>query len=91
MSFLRYLFRPGWWVMLCPYSDGWDKRLNELLDGHEFEAVNEYSARIGGVELWIANHPYASMRPYNFNVRARRSTIERAHNKLMANLGRAKQ
>lgn len=83
---LRVLFTPSCWVQNHPYSRAWDRRLRELLDEHDFVLVDEFTARLGDYEIWIANQPYASMYPWRgpigkVHVRAKRGTILEAHDK----------
>jgi hypothetical protein len=67
------------------YNPLWDRLFNVLMDKHKFEITGPYTARLGNCDVWIGNHPYASMRPYNnYNqFRPSRATIERAHKKLI--------
>lgn len=37
----------------------WTRELNHLLDRHEILRCDEYTARIGGVDVWIANWPHS--------------------------------
>jgi hypothetical protein len=83
-SGLKYLFQPSWWIQIHPFSAAWDKELNWLIDSYEFERITEYTATIGGLELWTANYPYGSFHPVNMQVRAHRATIERAFQHLIA-------
>lgn len=83
LSNFPFLFRPSWWIMNYTYSAEWDKQLTLLLDQHTFTNISEYEATLGGVKLWVSNHPYGSMRPDILRVRASRATILRAHNQLI--------
>lgn len=85
---LRVLLNPACWLQNHPYSAAWDKELRRLLATEKFEGVDEYTARIGGREIWIANHPYASMRPYGNmpGCRPKRTTILAARENLMSDL-----
>lgn len=83
-SFLYFLFRPSWWHQNYPYSKAWSDRLNELMDEHEFESIGSSTAKLGGVEIWVANHPYASFYVYHgIRVLPDRSTRKRAMEKLI--------
>ena len=46
-----------------PVSDGscelWSAELNALLDRHGIAWANVYVARVGSIDVWIANWPYA--------------------------------
>lgn len=83
---IRVLLTPSCWIQNKPYSAKWNALLNKLLMEEEFTDVTEFYARIGGIQVWINNHPYASFSPYhgNFelNIRPRRSTILKAYDKL---------
>lgn len=86
-EFLFFLSKPGYHTMNNPVSMEWDKQLNELMDKHKFERINTCMAKIGGVTVWVANHPYASFTPMDktqlpSSIRPRRMTIYRAWKKL---------
>ena len=85
-TFFRYLLRPRYWVMNYPYCEAWDKKLRELMTAHRFEAVDRYHARIDGILVWVANHPYASFTPVDMGVRPSRRTIEAAHLKYVTDV-----
>jgi hypothetical protein len=76
---LKFIFMPSYWIMNYPYSREWDIKLNELLDNHEFTEIGHYYAKLGNANIWITNHPYASMtlRNPDIGVRPSRLTIER--------------
>ena len=84
---LQFIFKPRYWVMNYEYSPKWDKELNKLLNEHTFDESKDkgYTAFLGGMYIWIANHPYASFMPYDtkFKGKARfrpsRLTIQRAY------------
>lgn len=80
---------PRYWFMSYPYSDAWDARLNQLMEQNTFKWASPCQAKLGGVHVWIENHPYASFSPYKpaqINVRPSRLTIIRAHRKLVTDL-----
>lgn len=82
---LQFIFKPFYWAMNSPYSKEVDEIINELLDEYEFTEIEKYKAKLGKIEIWIANHPYGSMTLYNTsleNLRPSRLTIQRAHRKL---------
>ncbi len=88
---LRVLITPSCWLQVGTYSEDWDRTLVGLLQTDRFRNIGDYDATIGAYSVWIANHPYGSMR---FGVfRPRRATILRAAQKLaadmIANAGRA--
>jgi hypothetical protein len=60
---LRVLLRPHCWLQNYPYSKDWDQKLRSMIESHRFEADDQYTARLGGMDIWIENHPYASFRP----------------------------
>ena len=88
------LTSPDYWHQIYPYNEEWDRKLNELLDTEKFIRIDGYTAKLGEQQVWIANHPYASMRPYgnktikgrrtygSQNIRPKRETIARAYRKL---------
>lgn len=60
LDFIRYLFRPQFWVSNYPVNDTWDRILNELIDHHStVEIQGEYTLSLDGVVVWISNYPYA--------------------------------
>lgn len=79
--FLRVLITPSCWIQNETYSEVWDSKLNSLMETNSFALKNEYCAEIGGICVWIANHPYASFAVKG--VRPSRSTILKAYDKLM--------
>jgi len=87
--FFRVLFTPRCWTQLHPYSKAWDAHLSKLIETHDFVNVGQHTAEIDGILVWIANHPYGSFHPYGhtedkeIRVRAKRSTILRADDKLI--------
>lgn len=61
---LRILATPSCWLRNHHYSDEWDRRINDALDGGAvISEVGELTANINGERIWIANHPYASCTP----------------------------
>ena len=81
---LRVLSTPSCWIQNETYSRQWDRKLNQLLALHRFESITTHTALIGGVEIWIENHPYASFTPQNgISCRPKRITILRAYDKLL--------
>lgn len=81
---LRFVFKPSYWMMLNPFSKSWDDQLNELMQTEYFIRETMHTAKIGGVVVWISNHPYCSFTPHRGpNVRPSRATIERAHEKFV--------
>jgi hypothetical protein len=87
---LRHIFRslmPDYWLRNYPYSREWDAKLNLLLDTEHFIPIDEFTAVLGGVTVWVAGHPYASFRPYMYrvpSVQPRRVTVARAHAQLLS-------
>ncbi len=95
MYWLKVLFTPLCWLQNNSYSAGWDFELRELMNEHDFVYIDQYIAKIGGVIIWIENHPYSSFHPwshsffhkhetgleYDDNVCPRRATILEAMDK----------
>ncbi|MDE5526656.1 hypothetical protein [Elizabethkingia meningoseptica] len=83
---LQFLFKPSYWIMNYTYSIYLDKYMNNLLDKHEFELIDHYTARLGNDIIWITNRPYACMIPRNViafhGFRPSRLTIQRGIKKL---------
>lgn len=83
---LKYIFYPSYWIMINHYNEEWDKKINELMDNNKFIITSQETARLWNIEVWIANHPYASFSPFNpidSRIRPSRSTIDRAFNKII--------
>ena len=75
---IKYLFKPKFWGMEYPYSRPWDFMLNEMLNEEDnVKIVSEFTARVGGVDVWIGNYPYAYGNPKPLSIRPSRATIER--------------
>jgi len=54
------------------YSSCWDAKVQELLGTEEFSLTRdrgEYTVRLGGTVLWIANCPYASITSRSQSIR----------------------
>lgn len=86
LLFLRTL-NPSMWVMIHAYSAEYDAALLALMEKHRFRDLRSHTVMLGEHELWIANHPYASFKPYvgwnGINVRPSRKTILLAHDRMM--------
>ena len=65
------------------YNETWDIKLNKLMDEHKWEAQDKYTATIGGVEVWISNHHYASFTPRLYDLRPSLKTVDRAIERLL--------
>lgn len=83
------LTHPSCWIRIYPTDLDWDRELNYLMSKHSFTDFSDtahvdgkYDAAIGGVVVWIKNHPYASFRRRPGAVLPRRSTTLRAWKKL---------
>lgn len=84
VNFVYVLVHPGYWLLNTPYSEIWDAQLKKLLAKHTFKDYDGYNASLGGLRIWVSNHPYAS---FTFNhVRPKRSTIRKAHQKLIRDI-----
>jgi hypothetical protein len=79
--FFKVIFTPGCWVQNKSYSAILDAKLNKLMQEGDFYNIDKYHAEIGGIKLWISNHPYAS---FSMGMeRPSRRTILKAHDKLL--------
>ena len=54
-----------------------------LDDGCEIKNINEYTARVGGVLIWIGNYPYSYGYPRNMDIRPSRRTIFRLRSAIL--------
>lgn len=50
---------PKFWFQNEPTCKEWDAILNEQIDKYEVEVLDKYTAKIGNLEVWISNYPYA--------------------------------
>ena len=57
---LYFILNPKWWTMNYNYSKQWDIVINQLLDTHKLQIIDQYRAKLGNIEIWISNYPYAS-------------------------------
>lgn len=55
---------PQFWFQSEPTHMGCDGILNALLDEYGVSAADEYTAKIGPIEVWIANYPYSYGKSY---------------------------
>lgn len=78
---IRILLKPSYWIMNNTYSKNWDNKLNYLLDNYDFEYIDPYISKLGNIIIWTTNHPYASFKPRNSDIRASRKTIYKANKK----------
>lgn len=80
---IKVLIRPDCWMQYHSYSEAWDAVLNRMMETEKFKRLNDCKSDIGGVTVWIKNHPYASFTPEDVNARPKRSTILRAMEKFI--------
>ena len=71
------------------YSAEWDKKLNNMMSKYDFTDIENCTAKLNGMEIWITNFPYSTFMPYEKNnsnrkhkYRPSRLTIKRAMEKL---------
>lgn len=84
VSFVYVIVHPGYWLQNEQYSAIWDEQLKKLLATHKFKNYDRYNASLGGLRIWVSNHPYAS---FTFkHVRPKRTTILKAHRQLMRDI-----
>ena len=82
IEILFALAHPACWLSQGEYCAEWDKELNRLLECDRFIEIDRFYATIGGIKVWVANHPYASFVPEKMGVRPKRITVYKAHKKL---------
>ena len=75
------LATPTCWLRGYNTNKRWDKELNRLLDVHEVEVIDTYTARLGDVSVWIGNKYSAFGYPCRSPVRLlpSRATAIRLH------------
>ena len=61
---LRFIFMPGHWNRIRPYSAAWDQHVRRSIASGDVRDVTQYTARVGGVTTWIANYPYGYGSPH---------------------------
>lgn len=85
---LQFIFMPNYWIMNEPYCKQLDQKISDLLDKEDFKYIDNYTAKLGNLTIWIENQPYACMMPYQlkFTCRPSRLTIKRGLKKLRSNL-----
>lgn len=64
MKFDWYRLLPYYQFQNCPTDWTWDKILNELLDEHGVKGLDSHTAKVGHLEVWVSNYPYAYGSPY---------------------------
>jgi len=84
---IKIILSPSYWVMNYPYSKEVDLFMIDLLDNYDFENIQQHTACLGGVKIWIENIPYACMWIYQgdcniLNLRPSRKTVYRGVKKL---------
>lgn len=65
-EYIWCLFAVSYWIQRKKYNkvyDDWCK--DQLKDGITFTDLTEYTVKMNGVKVWIANHPFASFRTYD--------------------------
>lgn len=67
-----------------PYSPEWDEKLNELMDKYAFTNIDQHTAKLGSVTVWISDCPYADFECYEprINASPSRKTLKRARKEL---------
>ena len=83
LDFLIALFHPSTWIQFNgTYSPEWDSELRKIIASDTAtveDGPTDCRVKINGREVWIANHPYASMQLQEMGgLRPRRATILRA-------------
>jgi len=101
MYWLKVLFTPSCWMQNNPYSAGWNMELKMLLSEHKFKRLDKDTlVKLGGVVIWVNNHPYSSFNTwdslahkhetgleYDDDVRPSRATILKAWDQLKDDCG----
>lgn len=64
-----YRFLPPYWLQTGPTNKEWDRALNKALDTGRIEDVDNYTAKVGGITVWVSNWPYGYGNPYEPTVR----------------------
>lgn len=80
---MKWIFKPSFWIMNERYSEAHDKFLNRLMANNKFVMISKCRAKLGNVEVWIANFPYGvGIYDLSNNSRPSRNTIYKMGKKL---------
>lgn len=47
-----------------PYSEGWDKKLNQMMDENKTVEYGYLTVCIDGIEVWVSNRWYSYAHPH---------------------------
>lgn len=89
-SFLFFLFKPSYWSAIKPVCEGLDEALFILMEKHKFKRIDRYCVEIGGLRLWIANHPQSSFDDGTGSIPSRWCRYQ-AHKKMVLDLAEEKR
>lgn len=59
-----YRLLPKYWLQIEPTCGRWDKILNDALDTGSVKIIDNYTAKVGGLQVWIESWPYGYGAPY---------------------------
>lgn len=68
---LKVLFYPPCWYQQNIYSSVWHSTLIKLMSENSFNRIDKYTAKLGEVELWVSNYPYACFSDYRTRIALR--------------------
>ena len=73
----KTLYSPSCWLRNYKTDFHWDKKIREMLGNPVFTELKAHQVKLNGVDIWISNHPYASMvKPFTIGLgMPRRSTV----------------
>lgn len=85
-DFIWVLFHPSFWLVQDAYNEGWDKALNEAIDNKAI-VTKQGDCRVvlEGLEIWVANYPYAYGTNTVAGIRPSRRTINKLANYIIYN------
>lgn len=70
MQFLKEftfaIFSPTFWIVDGQFSRDYDNWLLDQIKTGKFAEMGTHTAKIGGVTLWVANHPFSSFGVYKY-------------------------
>lgn len=75
-EFFYRLLRPRHWLRAYPTSLTWDAFVLRAIASGDVERICDYTAKVGGVMVWVANFPYGYGRRYPGEVLPRASTVD---------------
>lgn len=74
---LQAIVTPSCWLRNHKTDSDWDRQVNAELNHPIFMNRDEYTVDLNGKTIWVANHPYASVRDYSTGVSSTHGRTEK--------------